>query len=564
MQWAKNRPKYSPSNMKNYFSCLKNNRKSSSQAGYVLPLVIITGMILVVGAVILSTRSFSGLIRSTRQKQADEAIEIAETGVSNLVNELNNNFPYLLTVNCQVENNSASEQLEAPRCTGWQNFQLGQYASSSSACSGRSDNPSQIMSRLYQTTNNDHGSYRLRSYEFKGDLVQGGPAVIKVQGQRFKGSASPPDTPASAIAASAIIEQEITIIPKCCNKAPYEACSSSGWGYGLATKNIALQLGDIIDEVRPTTPSEANVHCVNCDEPPPEKCEPWTSAGQKITVDCSVFNQESPDEQLTGAGVIDGERSSGEIDFPTAPTWEDIRDADGNELPDNLKNLEPWNLFYQAVTIGHDSDPDNFHPEHCVTITDQSTNQKTTHCRILNINASGATALTVKPENGDIKFYMEGQQINLSGVNSFKCHRDDPNNNMPLPCNFGQFVIYGGASTYKGKWPSIPDTTQYACGQKDFNLSGGGSIEAFLHIPCFNVNLSGGNETFPITIKGAVISNDYDTTGDYARLIIPTDAGAIICNNYNICSSGSGSGSSKMEFIALGSNRWSLIEMEQE
>ena len=77
-------------------------------------------------------------------------------------------------------------------------------------------------------------------------------------------------------------------------------------------------------------------------------------------------------------------------------------------------------------------------------------------------------------------------------------------------------------------------------------------------MPCFNVNLSGGNETFPITIKGAVIANGYDTTGDYARLIVPTGAGTIVCNNYNICSGGS----SKMEFVALGSNRWSLIQMD--
>ena len=73
----------------------KSNQKPRSQAGYVLPLVIITGMILVVGAVILSAQSFSGLIRSTRQKQGDEATELAETGASVLINELNQKFPLL-------------------------------------------------------------------------------------------------------------------------------------------------------------------------------------------------------------------------------------------------------------------------------------------------------------------------------------------------------------------------------------------------------------------------------------------------------------------------------------
>ncbi|QNI53305.1 hypothetical protein SynBIOSE41_00770 [Synechococcus sp. BIOS-E4-1] len=541
----------------------KPSRKTSSNQrepdGYVLILVIFTGLILAIGAMVIAARSFDGLIKSGRQKQKSEAVDIAEIGVNNILDELNSNYPSLLTVNCKVENNSVSEQFNKPYCTGWDQFTLGKFGGPTSTCPGRSTKPWQIIDdqseTLYKTINNNSGAYRLRNYEFLGDQSQGGTAIIQVQGQQFKKG----DT--SSLAASAILEQEVTIVPKCCNKAPYAACSSSGWGYGLATKNIALQLGDIIDEVRPTTPSGANVHCVNCDEPPPEKCEPWTSAGQKITVDCSAFNQESLDEQLTGAGVIDGERSSGEIDFPTAPTWEDIRDADGKELPDNLKNLEPWSLYYQAVTIGHDSEPGNFHPEHCITVTETSTNKKTTHCRILNINASGTTTLTVKPQiGGKIIFYMEGQQINLSGENSFKCYIEDPVTGEELPCEFGQFVIYGGASTYTGQWPSIPDTTQYACGQKDFNLSGGGAIDAFLHMPCFNVNLSGGNETYPITIKGAVIANDYDTTGDYARLIVPTGAGSIICNNYKICSSGS----SKMEFIALGSNRWSLIQMNSK
>ena len=501
-------------------------------------LVIFTGLILAIGAMIIAARSFDGLVKSGRQKQKGEAVDIAETGINNILNELNNNYPSLLTVSCKVENNKISEQFEKPYCTGWDQFTVGQFGGPTSTCPGRSTSPSVIIGNqtdtLYKSINNNSGAYRLRNYEFLGDQNQGGTAIIQVQGQQFKRG----DT--RTLAASAIIEQEVTIVPKCCNKAPYQSCSS----YGLLTKNIALQLGDIVDEVRPTTPSGANVHCVNCDEPPTEKCKPWTSAGQKITVSCSAFNEESLDEQLTGAGVIDGQRSNGEIDFPTAPTWEDIRDAEGNELPNSLKNLEPWNLYYQAVTIGHDSDPDNFHPKHCLTITEPSTNKKTTHCRILNINASGTTRLTIKPEiGGKIIFYMEGQQINLSGVNSFKCYIDEPNN---LPCEFEQFVIHGGESTYKGKWPSIPDTTKYACGQKNFDLSGGGSIEAFLNIPCFNVNLSGGNETFPITIKGAVIANDYNVTGDYARLIVPTGATAI---------------SSKMEFIALGSNRWSLIQM---
>ena len=229
---------------------MQDRRKSSD--GYVLPLVVITGLILTIGAVILSARSFSGLIRSSRQKQGNEASELAETGASLLINELNKKFPYLLTVSCQVENNSSTEQREDPVCTGWKDFQFGQYGVANSACPGRSTNPSDVMELLYKTVDHKNGSYRLRNYEFLGDQVQGGKAIIQVQGQRFRGSGE-----SSEIAASAIVEQEITIVPKCCNQAPYLSCGS-GWGYGLATKGVQLQLGDVIDEN--TSISNSNRH----------------------------------------------------------------------------------------------------------------------------------------------------------------------------------------------------------------------------------------------------------------------------------------------------------------
>ena len=66
--------------MKNRLISANSRMPKTAENGYILPLVIITGVILGVGAVILSARSFSGLIRSSRQKQRNEAIEIAETG----------------------------------------------------------------------------------------------------------------------------------------------------------------------------------------------------------------------------------------------------------------------------------------------------------------------------------------------------------------------------------------------------------------------------------------------------------------------------------------------------
>ena len=531
---------------------LRKNQQSVSEQGYVLPLVIISGLILAVGAMMISTRSFSSLVHTIQQNQTSEAEAIAESGLSLLLKELNDQFPYLLTVSCQVENNSPAQQLEAPICAGWRDFQFGAYGGSTKACDGRSTSPNQMMELLSQPVSKGRGIYRLRNYEFLGDQIQGGTAIIQVQGLRLKGAEDDP-----TIASSAIVEQEVTIVPKCCNRAPYEPCGTagSGWSYSLLTQNITLNVGDVIDEKRPSALSGANVHCVNCDPPPADKCEGWTSADQTISNDCSSLASAINNEQLSqtersallqdqliGSGIIDGVRSAGDMDIPQAPTWHDIRDENGDELSDKLKNLAPWDMRYRSITIGH-----NTHPSHCVTITNKTTNKKTTHCRILRINQTGTTTMTLKPGDGDIRFYMEGEQINLSG------------NNFVNTGNFGQFVIYGGVSTYK---TAHVDYAQRGCGGKQLNLSGGGSINAFLFMPCFDVNLSGGNSTYPITITGSVIAKNYKVTGDYARLVVPTDAGKTICDTYQICGGSSGEG--QKEFAALGSNRWRLIQMQRE
>ena len=497
----------------------KSSQKPRFQAGYVLPLVIITGMILIVGAVILSAQSFSGLIRSTRQKQGNEATELAETGASVLINELNEKFPYLLTISCQVENNSISDQRENPVCTGWEDFTFGQYGGPNSACPGRSPNPSDVMDLLYQGVSHKNGSYRLRNYEFLGDQVQGGKAIIQVQGQRFRGS-----NESSEIAASAIVEQEITIVPKCCNEAPYVSCAS-GWGFGLATKGVQLQLGDVIDENPSSSNSNANVHCVNCDPPPDDQCDPWTSAGQTISGTCSEI----------GSSIIAGERSNGPLDIPEAPTWN--KEAWGDQTPIAITNSN--NPIFRH---GEANQP---HPiSGCYT--ESINGKKRTHCRIDSVNLSGDNKISINPEreDGDIRFYIEGLQINLSG------------DTIINPGEFGSFSIFGGESTNSN--------SAWGCTSKQLNISGGGELNAFLNMPCFDINLSGGSSDQPLMIKGAAIANRWNATGDYSRLVVPTNAGKTICDVYQICSSGGSNSGNQNEFAALGSNRWSLIQMEQQ
>ena len=555
---------------------IKNNIAQQKETeGYVLILVVFTGLILAIGAMIIAARSFDGLIKSGRQKQKSDAVDIAETGANNILDELNSNYPSLLTVSCKVENNSVSEQFNQPYCTGWDQFTLGKFGGPTSTCPGRSTTPWQIIGdqaeTLYKTINNNSGAYRLRNYEFLGDQNQGGTAIIQVQGQQFKKG----DT--SSLAASAILEQEVTIVPKCCNQAPYQPCNN-GWPYGLTTKGVQLQLGDVCHEPKEylekvckdsdtinqkqcedlylkdpatgelylrgdaylrkndgnlyipddkicqttSTGTGADVHCVNCDTPPLEPCDAWTSGGQIIGSQegCSGI----------GSGIITGERSNGDIKIPDAPTWNTV--AWGDQEPIAIKNGN--NPIFRHGEVGQN------HPiDGC--FTESVNGKKITHCRILSINLSGQNKIIINPdqEAGDIRFYIEGQQINLSGdtiVNSGK---------------FGSFTIFGGEST---KWPY----NLYGCSSKSLNISGGGQLNAFLYMPCFNVNLSGGSANKRLILNGAAITNQWNATGDYSRLIIPKIAQNIICNDYKVC------GTNQTEFVALGSNRWTLIQMDIE
>ena len=512
--------------------------------GYVLPLVIITGVILTIGAVILSTRSFSGLIRSNRQKQGNEATELAETGASLLINELNDKFPYLLTVNCQVENNSSSQQLEDPVCTGWKTFNFGQYGGPNSACPRRSTNPSEIMDLLYKKVNHKNGAYRLRNYEFLGDQVQGGKAIIQVQGQRFRGSEE-----SSEIAASAIVEQEITIVPKCCDALPYQQCDTSK-GYGLVTENIALGVGDIIDEDRNISESGANLHCSSCEPPPTDKCVEWEDAGQKIPYSKMEDCRNGVDITEDMVGVIDGKRSNGSIEIPDADQW----DIESWGAPEPITiGWDPFKQRYYAPKFNH-ADEQGPHPniKGCYTEIKKD-GKKTTHCRIQTITASGQSKLDIDPGDGDIRFYVEGQTINLSGDHFI----------MPEDAKFGQFVIFGGASTWKDEL-DVNGKPIRGKGDKTLNFSGSGEINAFLHMPYFNINFSGGECWRPLIVRGAAITHGWNATGDCSQIRVPTDAGETICEDYGVCFSSSTSGESDGEFAALGSNQWSLIQMEQQ
>ena len=518
-------------------------------------MVVAGGLILMIGAIILSMRSFSSLTGSIRQGQRTQAEEIAESGANIIIEELNQNYPYLLVVNCNVTNNSASEQMQPPECDGgWDAYDLDDM-NPVGVCSQRSEEPQDIMETLYQPSPEGKGFFRLRSYEFFGDQIQGGTAVIKVQGQLRHGS---PDNP--KIISSAILKKEITIIPKCCDSAPFETCHiSSDWKYGLAAKTMNLRTGDILDEDPNINVSSANVHCQECLTSPPfdDLCEPWddvsfnqifgngTESENSIVQSC----QAGEDISERNSGFVAGARTNGNIDIPEAPTW-DI-DKWGDPTPITI-GFDAYTNEYNSPEFTHAS-VEGEHPTIKGCYTDIVNNKKITHCRIQTINFVGEQKVRINPGEGDIRFYIEGIKVDFSGN-----HFIIPNN-----AKFGQFAIFGGASTWEDAYRK---NKAYGPGQKSFDFAGNGKINAFLYMPYFKISLAGGqcySEDAKLILRGVAIAHRWETNGDCAQIKVPTEAGSTLCKDYNLCTNSTANESEDMEYMAVGTNRWDFVQMDR-
>ena len=146
--------------------------KISQQSGFILPIVIIVGLIIGAGLMALSARTFASLMGSIRQGQSREAREIAESGMAIILKELNRNYPYLLIEDCEITSRTG-----IPSCTGWTEKSdggNGTFSYRTSICP-RSDAPPQnIFPKLAAQTPGGTGQYRLLDYNFSttstGDL----------------------------------------------------------------------------------------------------------------------------------------------------------------------------------------------------------------------------------------------------------------------------------------------------------------------------------------------------------------------------------------------------------
>ncbi len=247
---------------------VKSSDLTGENDGFVLPLVVIIGLILLVGGLATLARSFGGLLGAIRQEQAGQAREIAENGLARTVGRLNRQWPYLL-INCYASNGTVPAT-----CSGtWSNPALP-----SAICPGHS---TISYPPLTGTTSQPAGRFRIDSYTFSGTQFYGGTAKIKVIGERLGGDGS-------TVVASAMVEQEFDVKPKNCDARYGQPATSSGFP-GLLGWGINLGGNDVRGRI------SGNVLCITC----------------------SNAEQMNANTQ----SVVDGQKFWGPIAIPPVPTF---------------------------------------------------------------------------------------------------------------------------------------------------------------------------------------------------------------------------------------------------
>jgi len=401
-----------------------NSRRSE---GFILPLVIITGLIVGAGLMALMARSFSFLIGSIRYGKSQEAREAAESGVAIILKELNTNYPYLLINSCKI-----TSPTETPFCTGWSSDTEagGTFEYITSVCPTTTTPPQTLFSKLEGNLQSNTSSYRLIDYTFTGDRHQGGTAVIRVAGQSNRGSGNLTTTKAEAY-----VQQEVNITPK--------TCSNAQGGYpGLLGETIDLGNQDVTGEIN------GNVVCTTCD---PNQ----TQEQLETAID------------LKNRGVVEGQIFGGQLALPSPPLFPGF--------PSNYEetyNTPPATTEESKITTSTTLVAGESNGGRCFT----EATTKITHCKAEKIELEGGETLTIDTSgtgtpSPSIRLYVTGDLI--TGGRSGMEHDGDPSNfsifGLPRSDSSAcsQQVLVGGSSQSLNAFIYMPD----ACG----GINGGGN-----------------------------------------------------------------------------------------
>ena len=379
------------------------HHKQIPEEGFVLPLVITVGLIMLVGSAAMLARSFGGLIGSTRLEQTRQAKAIAEAGLARTIESLNRDYNYLL-INCYSQNGSAPPPNDCINTGTW-----GTPSLPSSICSDATQTGTPALT---STNTNPTGDYVIDYYAYSGTQFYGGTGRLRVIGYRKNADKS-------KILATAAVEMSFDVKPKPCNCRFGDfsgECSSSGFP-GLLGSYINLGNNDVKGA------TSGNVLCTRCTNPnpdgPPTQAQAEAEIGAKANSD------------------VDGQIYLGPINLPPVPTFPDNdvtnppnllqfvnTAADVNDLPIKGNGKNSATYLITSSTTPTTSTTSTSNNGYCAT---ESSNPPVTHCRINTIKLSGKERLEIDTSSGPVRLYLEGLgEVVKAGGNTGIIHDGSP------------------------------------------------------------------------------------------------------------------------------------------
>jgi len=479
----------------------------NQQEGFILPLVVILGLIIAVGGFTMLARSFAGLFGATRQEQARQAREIAETGLATTVELLNRKYSYLL-INCYSRSGSPPTPNDCINTGTWESPQLP-----SSICPGSDTTTNNFP--LTKEINNPKGRYRIEFYAYAGTQFYGGTGKLKATGERLSNDGA-------RILASASVEQTFDVKPKPCDARFGETPTSSGFP-GLLGWNVRLGNNDVKGV------TSGNVLCILCTVANPSRTDGTYTQSEAETAVGALANSD-----------VDGKIFLGKISTPDVPTF-----------PSSLrpfvtaKSITNTTLISASNTATTSAGTSN---NGGMCATDTST-PPITHCLINSIDLQGQKVLTVDTTSGPVRLYVSGN-ISASGQAGIS-HGGEP----------GKLGLFGNPISSDSRCSSDPtfsnQSVTLAGTSKPTKAAG-----LFAYFPCASMGINGGAQaTAQCTpdgecgggdVYGALWTKIWDgSSSNQAQLVVPKDMGSQLLENF-----GTSFAISIRDYVALGINSW--------
>jgi len=477
------------------------------EQGFILPLVVILGLIIAVSGSTLLARSFAGFFGATRQEQARQAREIAETGLATTIELLNRKYSYLL-INCYSLSGSPPTPNDCINTGTWSTPQLP-----SSICPGSDTTTNNFP--LTKQINTPKGRYRIEFYAYAGTKFYGGTGKLKATGERLSSDGT-------RILASASVEQTFDVKPKPCDARFGDTPTSSGFP-GLLGWNVRLGNNDVKGV------TSGNVLCILCTVSNPSRTDGTYTQAEAETAVGALANSD-----------VDGKIFLGKISTPDVPVF-----------PASLKSFVTAKSIINATTITAKNTPTTSaatsnNSGMCATDTSAP---PITHCLIQGINLQGQNLLTVDSTAGPVRLYVSGT-ISASGQAGIN-HAGEP----------GRLGVFGNPISSDSRCssdPSFSNQTVTLAGTSKPSKAAG----LFAYFPCAKMGINGGAQaTAQCTsdgecgggdIYGALWTKIWEgSASNQAQLVVPKDMGSQLLENF-----GTSFAISIRDYVALGINSW--------